>query len=441
MDRRLFLTVTAAIGLLPASRALAAKGDLRGAAREAWIYTLPLIEMANTRSQHLSNGRANRLTHVRRLADPSRRIVTAPNNDTLYSGGWFDLTGGPVTLTVPNAGTRYLALQLLDMYTNTNACISLRTEADRIGQNGGTFTLIAPGQKSNGPNPIHMATPHGWIIGRVLTDGGDDLPAARAMQDRIILSGPDVPTPRPYAGRSDSAAAYLGSAARLLGSDSPPQRDNSSLRGFAEIGLRPDKAFPATPLSRVELAQIEAGVEDARRAVITSGKASRSSDYVNGWFYPPAGLGNFGDDFLLRAIVALVGLAANTPDEALYLHPQGDHGRLFTGDSLYRLRLPTPPPVNAFWSLTMYEATEEGQLFLTTNAINRYSIGDRTKGLRSNPDGSIDIWIGRSDPGNDRTANWLPAPASGPFSLTFRAYWPRQEFRDGRYRLPPVERL
>ena len=89
----------------------------------------------------------------------------------------------------------------------------------------------------------------------------------------------------------------------------------------------------------------------------------------------------------------------------------------------------------------MYEATAEGQLFLTANAINRYSTGDPTKGLRNNPDGSIDSWIGRSDPGGERSANWLPAPASGPFSLSFRAYWPRQEFRDGRYRLPPVERL
>lgn len=137
MDRRIFLTVTAAIGLLPVARALASNGDLRGAAREAWIYTLPLIEMARTRSQQIFAGRANKLYHVRQLADPSSRQVTAPNNDTIYSSGWFDLTRGPVNLTVPYADGRYLAVQLMDMYTNTNACLSQRTFADRIAKDGG----------------------------------------------------------------------------------------------------------------------------------------------------------------------------------------------------------------------------------------------------------------------------------------------------------------
>lgn len=441
MDRRTFLTVTAAIGLLPATRALAAKGDLRAAAREAWIYTLPLIEMARTRSQQLSRGRANQLYHVRQLADPDRRQVTAPNNDTLFSSGWFDLTRGPVSLTIPNAGERYLAVQLMDMYTNTNACLSLRTAIDRIGKDGGTFTLVGPGQKSSGPNPVQMATLHGWVLARILTDGCDDLPAACAVQDRLVLGGSQVPVPGPFAGRNDTAGAYFGTAAKLLASDPPPQQHRHLLQRFAGLGLRPGQPFPATMLSDADLAQIEEGVAEARASVIANGKGTNDTGYIDGWRYPPTNLGDFKDDFMLRAIVALVGLAANTPDEAMYLHPQGDQGRLFTGDGLYRLRLPTPPPVDAFWSLTMYEATAEGQMFLTRNPINRYSIGDRTKGLRSNPDGSIDIWIGRSDPGGERSANWLPAPASGPFSLSFRAYWPRQEFRDGRYRLPPVERL
>jgi hypothetical protein len=86
----------------------------------------------------------------------------------------------------------------------------------------------------------------------------------------------------------------------------------------------------------------------------------------------------------------------------------------------------------------MYEATPDGQFFLVENPIRRYSIGDRTSGLKTNTDGSLDLWIARSDPGGERSANWLPAPAAGPFTLSFRAYLPRDEFRDGRYRLPAI---
>lgn len=438
MDRRGFLLVTAAIGLLPAARALAALGDLKGAARDAWLYFLPMIEMANTRQQQLPGLAANRLHHVRTLADPSRRQVTAPNNDTLYSSGWYDLSQGQVTLTVPNAGSRYLAVQLMDMYTNTNACISTRTMGAKIGPEGGTFTLCGPGQRSTGPNPIRLATPHGWVLARVLTDGGDDLPATHAVQDQLKLTGPAIPIPSGYARRSAAASDYFASAARLMQSDPPPRHDRAELAHYAALGLTLSKPFDASRLAPADLEQIAAGIAEARSLLAQGAKRSA---FIQGWSYPPPNLGNFGQDYRYRAIVALVGLAANTPDEAMYLTPEGDNGRLFSGDGLYRLHLPKPPPVDAFWSLTMYEATSEGQLFLTANPLNRYSIGDRTKGLRRGADGSLDIWIARNDPGSERSANWLPAPASGPFSLSFRAYWPKPEFRDGRYRLPPIERL
>ncbi|OYU34333.1 DUF1254 domain-containing protein [Novosphingobium sp. PASSN1] len=437
MDRRDFLAATAATLLLPAARALAATGDLKGAAREAWLYALPLIEMANTRQAQFADRAANKISHVRTLADPSKRQVTAPNNDTLYSSAWFDLTQGPVTLNVPDAGNRYCAVQLMDMYTNTNACISKRTFDAQIGPSGGTFTLIGPGQPARGPNPIHLATPHGWLLARILTDGDDDLPATHALQDRLTLTGPAIPIPGGFARRSAAATDYFASAARLLRSDPPPAADHAELARFAVLGLQPGKPFEPGRLSTATMAEIEAGITEARGQLVALAK---SASFVGGWSYPKADLGNFGQDHLYRAIVALVGLAANTPDEAMYLAPQGDNGRLFTGDGLYRMHLPAPPPVDAFWSLTMYEATSEGQLYLTANPLGRYSIGNRTKGLTYGADGSLDIWISRTDPVGDRSANWLPAPASGPFSLSFRAYWPRPEFRDGRYRLPPIER-
>lgn len=434
INRRTFVGSVGALGLIAPGEVWATPNRMVSAARDAWIYGLPLIEMANTRSLHLSRGAANRLVHVRRLADPSRREVTAPNNDTLYSGGWFDLSAGPVSITVPDPGPRYMAVQILDMYTNTNACISKRTYPDVISGDGATFTLVLPGQSSSAPNPIEVATPHGWIIVRVLTDGEDDLPAAHALQDRINLSGPDVPQPKAYAGRNDRPLDYFLSLIDLLQSDPPPRGDSGIWAGLGTMGFT--AGLNSRDLSVAQLAEMEAGVSEARQLI---SQAVAHSRFIDGWRYPPPTLGNFGNDHLLRAIVALVGLAANTPDEAMYLRPAGDDGRYFYGDGVYRMHIPTPPPVDAFWSLTMYEATSEGQLFLTPNVLNRYAIGDRTHGLRTNQDGSLDIWISRSDPGGERTANWLPAPASGPFSLSFRAYWPRQELVDGRYRLQPIE--
>jgi hypothetical protein len=144
----------------------------------------------------------------------------------------------------------------------------------------------------------------------------------------------------------------------------------------------------------------------------------------------------------LRAIVALIGIGALVPQEAMYMNAASPDGTgEYIGDGVYRLSLPKDPPVDAFWSLTMYEIDDQKQKFLTQNPINRYSIGDRTPGIKRNTDGSLDLWISRTDPGGDRTSNWLPAPVTGPYSMTLRAYLPGEALRDGRYRLPAVTKV
>lgn len=161
---------------------------------------------------------------------------------------------------------------------------------------------------------------------------------------------------------------------------------------------------------------------------------------VNGWTYPEPDVGEFGQNYLFRARVALHGLAALPRQEAMYMHPVTPDGRRRFSDGVWRLNFPPQqlPPVNAFWSLTMYETTPEGQHFLTENPIHRYSISDRTRGLRRNPDGSLDIWIARQGPGSERTENWLPAPATGPYAMTLRAYIPKPDLLNGAYLLPPI---
>lgn len=417
MDRRELLAALAMTGLAGAlpGRAFA---DEATDARDLWLYGLPIIEMATTRARHLAGGlKLNTLQHTRTLADNTARTVTSPNNDTLYSIAWLDLTQGPVTFTVPATGDRYWSAAFMDMYSNNNAVLGLRT----TGGSGGQYTIVGPAQTGAGPGVVRCATPHAWLLIRTLIDGPEDLPATHAVQNGFKLSGPAGVAPPSFAGRGATPVDYFSSLNRLLEIDAPPPTDGkmlARLRGFKADG----------PM-------VAAGVEQARNiARLAEGRQS----FIQGWTYTRPNLGDFGQDYLYRALVALSGLAALPVVEAMYLRSQGERENCYWGDGLYHLAIPAQMPVGAFWSLSMYEQTPDGQRFFTENPIRRYAIGDRTKGLKRNADGSLDVWIGRPDPGGDRSANWLPAPKAGPFNLTMRLYLPKPEVLDGRWRLPAI---
>ncbi|HJV40971.1 DUF1254 domain-containing protein [Caulobacter sp.] len=424
MNRRELLVTAGMLGLAPGLAARAATPADATAARDAYLYALPLIEMATTRARMLGapGAAVNRIDHTRALADHTSRRVTTPNNDTLYSWAFLDLTRGSATLTIPPLGKRYYSVAVMDMFTNNNVVLGTRT----IGGEGGTFTLVGPGQGAMGPNPTRIATPHAWLLIRVLTDGGEDMAAAHKAQDGFDLKGPAGVAPAAYAARDAAPEAYFASARALLASDPPPPTDLRVLGRTAPfLGAGPYDAAAAA-----------AGVDEARAITVL---AKGRQTFVNGWSYPRPNLGDYGQDYLYRAIVALQGLGALPVAEAMYMKAAGDDGAgNFTGDGLYRLSLPAHLPLDGFWSLSMYEATADGQFFFTDNPLGRYTIGDRTPGLKRNADGALDIWIGRADPGGDRSANWLPAPKSGPFALYLRAYLPRPELLDGRFRFSPV---
>jgi len=422
MNRRELLAMAGVLGLAP-TLARAADSDAT-AARDAYLYALPLIEMATTRARLLKAPGAaiNRLAHTRTLADDKARWVTTPNNDTLYSSAFLDLSKGPLTLTIPPLGQRYYAVAVMDMFTNNNVVLGTRT----VGGEGGTFTLVGPGQASKGPNPVRIATPHAWMLIRILTDGGEDLAVTHKAQDGFMLKGAAGGPVAAYAARDARPADYFASARSLLASDPAPPTDQKILRRTAAF-------LGAGPLDEAKAAS---GVAEAKMITVF---AKGRQVFTGGWSYPRPNLGDYGQDYLYRAIVALQGLGALPVAEAMYLKAAGDDGAgTFTGDGPYRLSLPAQLPLDGFWSLSMYEATTDGQFFFTDNPIKRYAIGDRTPGLKRNADGTLDLWIGRADPGGDRTANWLPAPKAGPFALYLRAYLPKPELLDGRFHLPAV---
>jgi hypothetical protein len=416
MNRRHLMLAGAAA--LAASPALAAD-DLTSLARDAWVYAVPLIETANQRA----GVPPNRLVHRRVLADFRSRGVTTPNNDTLYSSAQLDLSGGPVTLTLPRFGSRYYSVQLMDAYTNSFSVLGTRT----IGGQGGTYTIGLKGAK--GPNLVVSPTPHVWLLTRILISGPEELDAVHALQDGMTLTGPARPPAPAFARRNAPWAEFLAAADKLMVADPPPTADKLMLERLAKLGVGQGR-FDPTRFSTAEAAKIQAGLDGARADRRPLGDVVRGK---NG-----AVVGNFGTDYDLRAQVAIGGLAALPPEEAAYMRVPPPPGG-FDGSKLARLHFAAGglPPVNAFWSLTMYQPTADGQLFFIENPIGRYAIGDRTTGLVKNADGSLDIWIGADDPGPERRANWLPAP-KGPYALNLRGYLPKPAMIEGRWRPPPL---
>lgn len=437
MRRRDFMVnASVALASLFAPRLSSARtASLRAVAREAWLYLLPLVEVATVRERVLGSGLPNHLGHQRDLTTVETQRVTAPNNDTLYSRTFLDLTDGSVTLILPAAGERYLSVALIDMFTNNIAVLGTRT----TGGNGGRFLISGPEQPAPADAIVAPARSL-FLLARTLVAGTGDLAAARAVQDGILLEGGQ--TSRQWAAPPARDAAwrtYFAAAGRLLAETGAPATDGAFFERSAALGLTrsglADRVF-----SHLEAAEIEAGVADARALVAQA----RGGLYpAEGWLYPRPNLGRFEQDYEYRAQIALTGLFALPLDDAVYTRSLGDRpDGLFHGDG-YRLHFPADsmPPVDGFWSLTAYEATPTGQFYFTRNPIDRYSIGDRTAGLRRNADGSLDIWIARTEPGPARRANWLPAPRSAPFMLSLRAYLPRPELSAGTYRFPPLQQI
>lgn len=404
---------------------------LKAAAKAAWLFTLPLIELARTRTRNMARGLPmNVFGHGAKLADHTARVVTTPNNDTLYSVGHIDLSNGPVNIVLPRSGDRYLSLALMDAYTNNFAVLGSRT----TGADGGFFTLVGPRDAADGPNVVRSPTPHVWALGRVLVEGAHDLADARAVQAGLTMQGPAAAPVGAFADRNASWAEYFSSAARLMALNPPPVTDWAILAQMAPLGLA---TFDPARFSGAEVAAIEAGVAEARAEARRKGLGG---DPVGGWIYPASRLGAFEQDYGLRAGVALSALAALPLSEAMYMRSVGDLGDgLHDGRKSWRLHFPktAPLPVDSFWSLSLYEATEDGQFFFAENPLGRYALGDRSQGLTYNADLSLDVWISHRPPADLRRSNWLPAPPT-PFALFMRAYLPRPDLLEGRFRLPPV---
>ena len=367
---------------------------------------------SNARRAFAEGVKPNTFQHQRALVTAKGQQFTTPNNDTLYSQAWLNLEKGPVTISVPASGDRYYCVPLMDMYTNNFAIVGTRTS----GSAARTFTVIGPDDTRKDPMAIRAPTNSVWILGRTIVDGDADLPKAHAFQDGWSIKGPNATNasaPKSFAKRTAPWDQYFASVQALMNESPPPMTDARMLDSMSPL-VQFGKTFDPSRYSPDQVAEIKAGMADASSLFM---QIRRSLPVRNGWSFPRASLGDFGEDYDYRAAVAIGGLAALTPVEAMYLRSSGPEGRGFDGAQSWKLTFPADqlPPVDAFWSLSMYRLTSDGQLWFVENPIDRYTIGDRTAGLKRGADGSLEIRMSRTAPNADPNANWLPAPAEGNF--------------------------
>lgn len=414
---------------------MADPAHIEAAARTAYIFGLSYIEMARTRAAYLHDGQpTGTFVHTRRLTTAADRWVTTPNNDTLYSSAWLNLGHGPVRLDTPEFGTRYWSVALMAMTTTNFAIPGTRTH----GNHSGKFLIVGPGWEGDAGDRVLLRSPTNWVwaLARIVVDGAADEEAVHGLQDGLMLkptatqSPPALPAPL----QKDDAADFYRQLAELLMESPPGDADREAVAACATIGLMSGRRFSTGGLSEAQVAALVKGFRDGV-AQVRGGGAMGARRTVNGWTIPPADIGVFGSDYGLRASVALGGLAALPPAEAMYLSIGGP---ALTGAAQVRLSFAPgqTPPVGAFWSLTLYERTPEGRLFFFDNPLHRYAIGDRSHAMVKNADGSLDIFI-QATPPVGHEGNWLPAPV-GRFSLNLRAYLPKVGLLDGSWVVPAL---
>jgi hypothetical protein len=250
-----------------------------------------------------------------------------------------------------------------------------------------------------------------------------------------VAAGVDTKTPSTAQVQKMDAAAYFGRLARLMKDNPPAPADGPMVEKLKKLGIEPGKDFDIRKIDP----DTAKGLQRAMGAFEKLQQGVKKLKTENGWIVMPKNMGNYGTDYETRAGIALVGLGAIQPHDVVYptAFEDGD-GKPLDGANRYVLHFDKgqTPPTNATWSVSMYDP----QGFYVPNAANRYNLAAWMP-LKYNADGSLDIYIQAKSPGADKEANWLPAPASGLFSLTVRDYWPTEAVLNGTYKVPPTKKV
>jgi hypothetical protein len=450
MLNRLFAAFVLSLALIggPAARSAqpVSPADARALAKDAYIYAFAMLENYQTlysqavdKNDNKYVGGFNVYRHYSEPFAPDNHDIVTPNNDTPYSWAWLDLRAEPIVVSVPAVPKdRYYVMQWFDLFTYNFAYIGVRATGFGVGN-----YLIA-GPNWNGPKPAGIKqvfkaeTELVGTLTRTALEGPDDVANLKALQAQFKLqplsaflgkpappSAPSISFP-PYDKAKAHSHDFIGYLNFLLQFAEPPNPSEVAIRErFEKIGIVPGKPWDASKVDPTTLAAIDAGVKDGQDAIDAQAAKTFSS---NGLFGSRALLKT---NYIKRDIGAVKGLYGNSLEEAWYGGYVGDG----TKPSVIHFAKANLPPAKFFWSATLYTLPDR---FLYANPINRYSIGDRTKGLVYGKDGSLTIYVSNTPPAKDKESNWLPAPAAK-YSLVARVYGPSEAAMTGKWNLPPLQ--
>jgi hypothetical protein len=446
----------------PTSPAAVTPDQARAIAKEAYIYGFPIVDNYRVQYAYFVNkedpeykGGWNQIHNTARVYTPEDKAIQTPNSDTPYSAVGADLRTEPLVLTVPPIEQdRYYSLQFVDGYTSNFAYVGSRT----TGNGGGKYLLAGPnwkGAKPEGINEvIHADTDLAFVLYRTQLLGPSDIDNVKKIQAgyqvaplSVYLNQPSPPpappidfTPALTPDQERTSPQFfeiLGFALRFA----PTLPSEKELRArFESIGIGPEGNFDADKLSPEMRKAIQGGMADAWAEFDTFKKDKIDTGQVGAaQFFGTAE--DLKGNYLYRMAGAVLGIYGNTAAEAIYPSFSNDSsGAPLTGANNYTFHFAKDqlPPVNAFWSLTMYELP---QSLLVANPMERYLINSpMLPSLVPDSDGGYTLYIQHESPGMAKEPNWLPAPA-GPFTLVLRLYWPKPDALNGVWKAPKPEKV
>lgn len=409
----------------------------------AYVYAYPLMLFDRERqTQANALGAHNRLVARTATSTPFSHGV-APDADTVSAVAFLDLRTGPLVLSVPASGDRFTRIELLDAYTNVFASLGQRTQ----GNEAHTFVIVGPSQQGSvaGGTEVRSPTQFALLHGQVAANGERDVAAASGLMKQWSLTPLSayrkgqrvkaVERPRGGAASKDPVAEvealqptkYFEEAAKLMQSNPPAAADAPLIKKFLTIGLDAKSGRFTSGKMKSDVAQ--KAWNQGRLDIKNAQPALREHA---GWTFSPAA-GSWGVDYLSRAAAARVGIDGKLAADGIDATARVDaSGQKLQGAHSYVIEFSPPPPVHAFWSLTLLDA--EGRM--VDNVLNRYSLrGDRLR----KQGGAYRVLVQHRPPEGDDRSNWLPAP-KGPFQLVLRLYAPKEAAIDGTWQPPAIKR-
>lgn len=421
--------------------------EAKNIAEEGFIYGLPIVmnyavmyEFVIDKNSGQFKAPFNQLKNIATVFTWKDTVVVTPNSDTPYSMGWMDLRAEPMVISVPEIEkSRYYSIQLEDGNGFNYGYIGSRT----TGNGAGNYMVVGPDWKGEKPEGIdqvfHSTTQFSLSIIRTQLFGPEDLANVQKVQEGYLyqpLSSFLQTDPPPAAPAIDfplinnelvkkNFFEYLDFSLQFA----PAGPEEKEIREkLASIGVGPGKTFEFKDLPLEHKAEILIGMKEGESKVEKS--ISEESTTINGWkmssFFGDRE--SFNGDWLKRAAGAKAGIYGNDAEEAAYpmtrTLPNGDLIDCSKHNYSITFKDGEYPPVNAFWSITMYDGKSQ---FLIKNPIDRYLINSpMLPNLKKAKDGSLTIYIQKDSPGKDKESNWLPAP-NGPAYIVMRLYWPKTE--------------